>query len=182
MKARYFDDWSRTLGTGRRRRDIVRGVAIGVVFGLVGRRSEVEAQQGEVLVGGICTSNEDCFDDLMGSSPVCAENGLSEDGLLTCCRESGCCSSDADCCGIKLCAPSGDVCSYCATPPFPTQYPGQACIDDSECVASVVGTVICGPSPIDASGVTVCCYDVGSFCHSDKLCCGSLLCLDGQCG
>jgi hypothetical protein len=51
--------------------------------------------------------------------------------------------SDADCCGTKRCAPTGDVCSGCAEPPFPTRQQGQLCADDSECVFSVTCQIAC---------------------------------------
>jgi hypothetical protein len=180
MDSRQFDYWARTIAKRRPRRDIVRGLASGVSAWLATRAGGASAQEGTVPLGGACTTDSECALDMMGSA-ICADNGIAEDGLLNCCRESGCCGVDADCCGDKLCAPSGEVCNHCATPPFPTQYPGQECTEDAQCVASVVRSVICGSNGIDSDGPLNCCYEHGSFCSRDELCCGSLFCLDNYC-
>jgi hypothetical protein len=98
---------------------------------------------GVVVLGGECSTSTVCRQQDMQAESVCADNGFTADGALNCCVESGCCVSDVDCCGDLRCAPTGDVCSVCLQPPFPTRGIGQICASDDECVHSVVCEVGC---------------------------------------
>lgn len=99
--------------------------------------------KGVVVLGGACTVSTECRQGDMQAEAICADNGFTADGALNCCVESGCCISDADCCGDLRCAPTGDVCSVCRMPPFPTRSRDQLCASDDECIPSVVCTVAC---------------------------------------
>lgn len=103
-------------------------------------RAELE---GVVVLGGECTTAAECQAIDMQAKARCADNGFTSDGELNCCVESGCCVSDADCCGDLRCAPTGDVCSVCRMPLFPTRTIGQVCASVQECIPSVVCTVEC---------------------------------------
>lgn len=103
-------------------------------------RAELE---GVVVLGGECSSAGECRQQDMQAEAICADNGFTADGALNCCVENGCCVSDADCCGDLRCAPTGDVCSVCRMPPFPTRSRGQLCASDDECIPSVICTVAC---------------------------------------
>jgi hypothetical protein len=99
--------------------------------------------QDVVVLGGECSTSTECQQQDMQAEAICADNGFTSDGELNCCVESGCCVGDADCCGDLRCAPTGDVCSVCRLPPFPTRTIGQVCASVRECIPSVVCTVEC---------------------------------------
>lgn len=178
-----FDDLTRSLARGFSRRGVLRWLVGGAAAGVLATRraGQVGAQDATVPLGGACAATAQCRQDRMGTA-VCADNGIAGDGALTCCHVSGCCASDADCCGDLLCAPTGDVCSVCLRPPFATKVVGDACADSSECVGSVVGTVICGDNGLVEDRTRTCCYEFGGACSADAACCGSALCIDGFCG
>jgi len=186
MDGKRFDDLTRIWSRGFSRRRAIGPLAasgLGGWLALAGR-ARAAAQEATVSLGGTCTASSQCRNDGMGSAPYCGDNGIVADGPLTCCRESGCCGSDADCCGGRLCAPSGDVCSYCAYPPFPDRFPGDECTSSAQCVASVTGTVICADNGVAEDGPLNCCYDAGSICYDgpDSHCCSGTPCIDGICG
>ncbi|MDP9364714.1 MAG: hypothetical protein M3Q10_10910 [Chloroflexota bacterium] len=185
MDGGRFDDLTRSVAGGLSRRRMLRSVAGGSVAGLVAlvRGGRAAGQEASLPLGGACAATAQCRQDQMGTA-VCADNGIAADGALTCCHVSGCCGSDADCCGDLLCAPTGDVCSVCLRPPFATKFVGDPCADSSECVASVIGSVICADNGVAEDGVLNCCFERGGLCYDgpDSLCCGSAQCIDGVCG
>ena len=78
---------------------------------------------GDLQAGDICTATIECSQ--AGGPTVCADNGLSGDGELNCCRlEVSSCASDAECCAglvcgdnfmaddgpLTCCAPAGGAC------------------------------------------------------------------------
>lgn len=136
MDSDRFDLLARQLSL-LSRRDWLRGLGAAFLSGPLHRLSAVAAQlEGVVAVGGSCTATAECRQMDMQRGAICADNGFTSDGTLNCCLESGCCQSDADCCGTKRCAPTSDVCYVCAEPPFPTRQPGQLCDSDADCVWS----------------------------------------------
>lgn len=185
MDEQRFDDLTRALSQSAPRRGVLRGLAGGALAGLVAvaRAGRGKAQTAGVPLGGTCTATAQCAQDTMGTT-ICGDNGLAGDGELTCCQTSGCCGSDADCCDDLLCAPTGDVCYVCLRPPFATQFVGDMCDATPECVASVLGTVICADNGVAEDGPLNCCFERGGICYDgpDSLCCGSLSCIDGVCG
>ncbi len=142
MDDRLIDDLARLAArTGRRR--LLQGFALALV-GLRFQPAQMQARgQDGVALGGVCLTSEECRQQEMQGEAVCADNGFGPAESTHCCAESGCCGSDADCCGARRCAPTGDVCSVCSLPPFPTRYVGEICISDDECVQSVVGKIVC---------------------------------------
>ncbi len=185
MDDRRFDDLTRALSSRTPRRGLLRGVAGGALAAMVAhvRAGRLDAQEATVPVGGTCTAASQCGQDFMGTT-ICGDNGIAGDGPLTCCRVAGCCGSDADCCGDLLCAPTGDVCDVCLRPPFATLSVGDVCGETAECVASVIGTVICADNGRPEDGPLNCCLEAGGLCYDgpDSVCCGSALCIDGVCG
>jgi hypothetical protein len=155
MEGRRFDVLTRRWAGSYHRRQIVRSVAgvAGVSLLMKVGGVSAAAPNGSVPLGGACGSVDQCRTDGMGEI-VCTENGIAADGELNCCRDGGgCCGSDADCCGDLRCAPTGDVCSVCARPPFATRFLGEACDTDADCVASVVYDVACVAGVCRAPGV-----------------------------
>jgi hypothetical protein len=184
MDARRFDALARSLVAPGDRRRVLRGLTLGAAALLAARRSGVATQtNGTIALGEPCQTSAQCQQDFMGSAIVCAGNAIEKDGTLNCCRADGCCVRDADCCGDRLCAPSGDVCAYCALPPFPTRLLGETCGDDAECVPSVVGSVICADNGIAKDGPLSCCFEAGGSCAAGEHghCCGALRCVEGRC-
>lgn len=183
MDGKRFDDLARALSGEASRRRLLGGLAGGMLAaaGVVARGGRLAAQEGTTPLGGTCSSVSQCLRDLMGTT-ICGDNGIAEDGALTCCRTSGCCVVDADCCGDLLCAPAPDVCNVCLRPPFATRYVGDSCAETSECVPSVVGSVICGDNGVAADGALTCCQEEGGGCSVDADCCGAVLCANGFCG
>lgn len=136
MDDRRFDLLARRVSHVSRRHWL-RGLGTAVLASFLPRIGGGAAQlEGTVVVGGPCNSTSECRQRDMQRGAVCADNGFTSDGGLNCCLESGCCESDADCCGTKRCAPTSDVCFVCAEPPFPTRQPGQLCDSDSDCIWS----------------------------------------------
>lgn len=142
MNDRSFDDLAR-LAARQSRRRLLQGCALALV-GVRSRLTVAQARgQGAVALGGICATSEECRQEVMQGDAVCNDNGFGPAGSTHCCAESGCCGGDADCCGARRCAPTGDVCSVCSLPPFPTRYPGEICVEDDDCVQSVIGRIVC---------------------------------------
>jgi hypothetical protein len=61
-----------------------------------------------------------------------------------------------------------------------TKYAGQACWDDSQCVAADTA-LVCAWNGYGSAGMACCAYE-GSRCGDDAGCCGTSLCLGGFCG
>ncbi len=58
---------------------------------------------GTLPPGSPCAATEECFQGY-GGPQICGDNGIAEDGSLTCCREvGGLCGTNAACCGALLC-------------------------------------------------------------------------------
>lgn len=143
MNGSDFDHLARHIGR-RSRRDIVRALVFtSVAVSLFPARNSRAELSGAVVLGGACAASAECRQQDMQAQAICADNGFALDGTPRCCVESGCCGADADCCDDLRCAPTGDVCSICALPPFPTRNIGQLCTSDSDCVRSVVCNVSC---------------------------------------
>jgi hypothetical protein len=143
MNGSDFDQLARHLNR-RSRRTIVRALIFAsVAVPLFPARTSRAELSGAVVLGGACAASVECRQQDMQAQAICAGNGFALDGTLSCCVDSGCCSTDADCCGDLRCAPTGDVCSSCALPPFPTRSIGQLCTSDNDCVHSVGCSVSC---------------------------------------
>jgi hypothetical protein len=153
---RRFDALARVAAGRAPCRSMLRGLvgaALIAVLG-VGQRRSAAAQEGGAPVGGTCTATAQCRPGEM-AAVICGDNGIAADGDLNSCVDRGCCASDADCCGDMRCAPTGDVCSVCAFPPFPTRFLGEVCATDEDCVASVVYRITCADGRCAAPGVAV---------------------------
>lgn len=143
MHPSTFDHLTRRLST-LSRRDLTKALLFAATAIRLTPVRIVQAQDnGAVPPGGACAERFECQQDPMRGEAICADNGFTSDGDLNCCANDGCCASDADCCGDLRCAPTGDVCSICRQPPFPTRLLGQACDSDDDCLASVTCTVGC---------------------------------------
>jgi hypothetical protein len=77
-----------------------------------------------IALGAACTASTACAQVQRCNVPglvVCADNGIIEDGRLTCClNDEGFCFTDADCCvGLACVARDGDACGAgrCTRPP-----------------------------------------------------------------
>lgn len=101
------------------RRDLARALLVAATALPLTPVRIARAQSGNVPPGGICADTRECQQDDMRGDIICADNGFTADGPLACCANEGCCTSDADCCGDLRCAPTGDICSVCLSPPFP---------------------------------------------------------------
>lgn len=193
MNGQRFDRWTRSLVRATTRRRAIGGAA-GAAALLLSGFHRTRAQE-VVAAGEACSSTEDCSQ--LGGPTVCADNGLTEDGALNCCRiEAGACARPADCCGALDCVdgfcvgdsppPTGD-----SSPPPTGESPaptgdglalGAVCTETSQCAASSGGTVVCGNNGIADDGPLNCCLDESSACSADSDCCGSFYCTAGVCG
>lgn len=143
MKEATFDWLARQFSTQSRRGFVRALLFAATAIPLTPVRIARAELEGVVVLGGECSTSTECRAHDMQADAICADNGFTSDGELNCCVESGCCVTDADCCGDLRCAPTGDVCSVCRQPPFPTRGIGQVCASVNECVPSVVCTVEC---------------------------------------
>jgi hypothetical protein len=131
---------------------------------------------GNLLPGQICTATSQCSQT--GGATVCADNGISSDGSLNCCRnQGGTCTSGAGCCGSLLC--TNGVCGG-STSSGGTLLPGQTCTATSQC-SQTGGAVVCADNGIAGDGALNCCRNEGGACSSGAGCCGALLCNSGVC-
>lgn len=127
-------------------------------------------------LGSACSASSQCGQD--GGSVVCADNGLSRDGLLNCCRASGGgCFQDDNCCGGDLCVDG--VCG--GSPPGGTLAPGEVCTSAAQCSQSG-GSAACADNGLAADGGLNCCRGAGGACLNSAGCCGSVDCVGGVCG
>lgn len=131
-----------------------------------------------VSLGGTCSESTEC--DQTGGAVVCADNGISTDGLLNCCRNAGGACTDANnsaaCCGGLYCvagactdlAPSGDL-------PL-----GSYCTASSQC-SQTSGAAVCADNGVSTDGSLNCCRNAGGACSGTSSCCGGLVCANGVC-
>ena len=132
---------------------------------------------GTVTAGGTCTATSQCSQT--GGALVCADNGISGDGLLNCCRnQGGACANGSGCCGNLLC--TNGVCGGTISGGG-TVAPGGACTATSAC-SQTGGAVVCADNGISSDGDLNCCRNAGGACANGSGCCGSLLCTNGTCG
>ncbi|HET7095415.1 MAG TPA: hypothetical protein VFI22_18130, partial [Thermomicrobiales bacterium] len=130
---------------------------------------------GTLALGAECSTSQQCSQD--GGSVVCADNGLTTDGALNCCRqEGGGCPSDAACCFGLYCV-SGICTSATASG---TLELGAACSTDAQC-SQAGGPVACADNGLAADGALNCCRYQGGTCYSTGGCCAGLDCIGGQC-
>jgi hypothetical protein len=196
MDGRRFDRWTRLFAARESRRDALRTLLATVagaaaLDGFAG----ATAQQAALPLGAACASTDQCSQD--GGPVACADNGLSRDGALNCCRYAdGACPDDASCCaGLycvnAVCSESPGTQAAVQTAIMPTAPPangggslalGAPCTDSSQCAAASVGTVVCGDSRVDRDRTSFCCLQDGGACGTtDAVCCGSLVCAQGVC-
>lgn len=162
MDSISFDRLARRVATSSRRH-LLR-LSIGAAFGPLFAPARLgRAQSGGLAdVGGSCAMTAECRQAEMQMGAVCAANGFTSDGERNCCLERGCCRSDADCCGDLRCAPTGDVCSVCRRPPFPTRVVGQVCLSDQDCLAAPAVDIACIDGRCTCLGPTDRCSLFGS--------------------
>ena len=146
----HFDQVTKLLRHGCSRRTLALLTA-SVVSGFGGTARAAGQGEGTVALQGTCRASGDCRPPGM-ALVICADNGIAGDGDLNCCVDRGCCTGDADCCGDMRCAPTPDVCSVCAFPPFPNRALGEACTADADCVPSVVSRIRCQEGRCAAPG------------------------------
>lgn len=182
MENRRFDDFARSLAGQGSRRGILRGLAGGAVAALVtvvaGRQAQ--AQQATVGTGGECASSSQCAQDPFDLAVICADNGITTDGALNCCRnEGGGCAGGSGCCGALLCL-DGVCTSAGAAPTGEGLAPGAQCSFAGEC-DQTGGETDCADNGIGTDGAFNCCRYDGGSCATSDACCGGLLCVGGVC-
>lgn len=148
------------------------------------------AVTGDLPVGSYCTASSQCSQE--GGPVVCADNEVTSDGALNCCRNAGgTCGGSFGCCGGLTC--EDGVCSGEATEAEAETESesetsdglalGAACAATAECAPVANGDVFCAANGIGIDGALNCCLGTGGACSStSSLCCGSNLCIDGVCG
>jgi hypothetical protein len=141
---------------------------------------------GDLPVGSYCTASSQCSQD--GGSVVCADNDVTSDGALNCCRNAGgACSGSAGCCGGLTCQDgvcTGEATATATSTPTADGLPlGAACAATAECAPADNGAVFCAANGIGIDGALNCCLGTGGACGTtSSLCCGTNLCIDGVCG
>ncbi|HEU5430590.1 MAG TPA: hypothetical protein VFU81_02950 [Thermomicrobiales bacterium] len=196
MDGRRFDRWTRLFATRDSRRGALRAL-LGTMAGAaaLGGLGRVQAQQAALPLGAACATADQCSQ--AGGPVACADNGLSHDGALNCCRYAdGACPDDASCCaGLYcvngVCASSQGTQAAVQAAVQPTVQAvnsggafalGAPCSDTSQCGASTAGPVVCGDSKVDRDRTSFCCLQDGGACGTtDAVCCGSLICAQGVC-
>ncbi len=182
MDSRHFDKLTRSFAAGTSRRGALRLLAGAAASGfapfLYAGRSQ--AQEVGLAPGASCTSSSQCGQD--GGSVICADNGLTGDGSLNCCRtEGGYCASGNGCCGALACV--ANVCTGAGEPVTGGLPLGSACASSAECAVSGNGAVICASNEIASDGALNCCLVEGGYCGADSsVCCGDSFCVGGYCG
>jgi len=179
-----FDDIARSLaGVGDRRR-LLRGLAGGALAALAAatRGGRASAQTAGVGLGGTCTTASQCAQDANDLAVICADNGITTDGALNCCRNAGGgCFGGSGCCGALLCL--NGVCTDSATGTGPSGTglaPGATCSFAGQCDQSG-GETDCADNGIADDGTLNCCRYEGGACAAGEGCCGALLCVGGVC-
>jgi hypothetical protein len=133
------------------------------------------SSSGTLQPGAACTATSQCSQT--GGAVVCADNGITTDGALNCCRnQGGACTNGSGCCGSLLC--TNGVCGGTTSGTLP---PGAACTATSQC-SQTGGTTVCASNGITTDGDLNCCRNQGGACVDGTGCCGSLLCTNGICG
>ncbi len=98
-----------------------------------------QAAAGNLAAGAICTATSECSQD--GGAAVCADNGVSGDGALNCCRlEVAVCASDAECCAGLVCGDNliaEDGALTCCRPQASACGSDAACCGSNVCVGGV---------------------------------------------
>lgn len=174
-----FDSWTRGVARRIQRRGLIAGMTGGILSSLVVNR-RAAAQQGLLEPGAECFTTEQCSQ--FGGPQVCADNGITQDGALNCCRiQAGACAIDSHCCGSLNC-----VNTFCVgddqTEASGTGALGSPCTATSECAAVTNGRVICGENYVAEDGPLNCCLEEGSTCTASNDCCGTFNCEGGFCG
>lgn len=126
-----------------------------------------------LLPGAACTNSAQC----LGVDTICADNGITFDGGLNCCRsQGGTCADGTGCCGALLCI--GGVCGGGSTTAL--GFPGDQCSYAGQCDQSG-GETDCADNGLVDDGPFNCCRYSGGTCAFGAGCCGGLLCIDGIC-
>jgi hypothetical protein len=109
-----FDRLAIRLARRATRRRTVRSLVAGAAFFFTGNGHSIRAQTDPfagITLGGSCTDAAECAPVQACNIPgsvVCADNGLVDDGRLTCClREGGFCFDAAHCCAGLQCIGGG---------------------------------------------------------------------------
>ena len=132
---------------------------------------------GSIGLGGQCTSTSQC--NQAGGAVVCADNGISSTGILTCCRtQGGVCTSGANCCFGQTCI--NGICGGSSAPASNNLAPGSACSSTGQCSQSG-GAVVCADNGIATDGALNCCRNAGGACTNAAGCCAGLSCTNGLC-
>ena len=176
MDNQRFDDLARSLATGVSRRRLLRGLLGGAAAGAVtvARGGVADAQTG-LAPGAVCTASGQCSQS--GGTTICADNGISTDGALNCCRNTGgTCTSGNGCCGALRC--TSGTCQSATTGGLA---PGAACTSTTQC-SQTGGAVSCADNGISTDGALNCCRVQGGTCTTGSGCCGDLRCVNGVCG
>ena len=128
MDPARFDRLAIHLARRATRRRTLRSLAASAAFFLTGNGQSVWAQMGPfagITLGGSCTDAAECAQVQVCNIPgsvMCADNGLVDDGRLTCCLpEGGFCFAAADCCAELDCvglAVEGCGAGTCQPPPW----------------------------------------------------------------
>ena len=152
-----------------------------------GTTSPPPPPSGTLPLGSACTATSQC--DQTGGPVVCADNGLTTDGALNCCRNAGgactAANNSASCCGGLLCV--NGVCGGTTSPPPPaggTVAPGGACTATSQCQQPGAGGYVCADNGYATDGALNCCHYQGGACNAagnSADCCGGLYCRGGTC-
>ena len=118
MNPTSFDRVAMRLARRTTRRRTVRAIAASASVLFLGSASSARAQSGlfaGIELGGTCTETPACAQVQACNVPgqvLCADNGMVEDGLLTCCLgEGGYCVDATHCCaGMACVGHSDDAC------------------------------------------------------------------------
>lgn len=137
------------------------------------------AGSGTLAPGAACSSTSQCSQST--GTAVCADNGISTNGALNCCKnEGGTCTDaiySADCCGGLHCRDGR--CKPLTSDGL--RAPGVACSVDVEC-SQIGGPAVCADNGLPGDGVKNCCRFEGGACDWDAGCCAGLMCINGVCG
>ena len=135
---------------------------------------------GTLAPGATCTAGNQCSQS--GGPVICADNGITTDGALNCCRaDGGACTDGAGCCGALRC--EGGACTSGGTSSGGTLPLQARCTSAAEC-SQLGGPVVCADNGIGTDGALNCCRNAGGICTASSnsaSCCGGLLCVNGRC-
>lgn len=143
---------------------------IGGVCTTTGATAPTTGATGTGALGAACATTADCAASTAGSV-ICGDNGIADDGPLTCCLEEGgaCGVDDSLCCGTLSCNDG-----FCGAYQFGDLLPGEICAAAGECSQGL------GPAACEAAadGQARCCLLDATSCSTDAECCGGLSCAD----